>query len=148
VGKLVLALGSALSPDNERFSDQICTGLQLANFCQDVRRDFERGRIYLPQNLCRQHGWDEARFAAGRCDDDFRNLLKNIVDQADQLLLDGRPLIGRVPADFRLPVRVFVEGGRAILAAIRRARYDVWSRRPTVGRLTKLRLLATAWWQG
>jgi hypothetical protein len=48
----------------------------------------------------------------------------------------------------KLPVRLFVAGGRAILAAIRRQRYDVWSRRPTVGRLTKLRLLAQAWWSG
>ncbi len=148
VGKLVLALGSALSPDTVRLSDQICTGLQLANFCQDVRRDFERGRIYLPQDVCHRHGWNESKFAAGRCDDSFRNLLKELVDRADQLLLDGTPLVGRVPADLRLPIRGFIAGGRAILAAIRRARYDVWSRRPTVGRLTKLRLLATAWWQG
>ncbi len=148
VGRLVLALGKTSNSDHERLSDQICTGLQLANFCQDVRRDFERGRIYLPQDLCRKHGWDEAKFAAGRCDEGFRSLLKELVDRADALLLAGRPLVQNVPAELRLPIRVFIGGGRAILAAIRRARYDVWSRRPTVGRLTKLRLLAAAWWQG
>jgi len=148
VGRIVLALGRAQSHENVHLSDQICTGLQLANFCQDVRRDFERGRIYLPLDICRKHGWDEAKFAAGQCDDDFRELLRSVVDEAETRLLGGQPLVDRVPRELRLPIRVFVAGGRAILAAIRRARYDVWSQRPTVGRLTKLRLLATAWWQG
>jgi hypothetical protein len=49
-----------------------------------------------------------------------------------------------VGRDLRLPVRVFVAGGRAILAAIRRSRYDVWTSRRTVGRWTKLWLLAQA----
>jgi len=148
VGRIVLALGRAQSTENVQLSDQICTGLQLANFCQDVLRDFERGRIYLPLDICRQHGWDEAKFAAGRCDDDFRELLRSVVDEAQTRLLEGQPLVDRVPRDLRLPIRVFVAGGRAILAAIRRARYDCLTQRPTVGRLTKLRLLATAWWQG
>jgi phytoene/squalene synthetase len=143
-----LALGRALNDENIALSNNICTGLQLANFCQDVRRDYERGRIYLPLDLCRRFSWSEHDFAAGQCDDRFRELLKHLVDQAEIWLLIGRPLAERVPRDLRLPVRVFAEGGRAILAAIRRARYDVWSRRPTVGRLTRLRLLATAWWQG
>jgi len=148
VGRIVLALGRALNDENIALSNNICTALQLANFCQDVRRDYERGRIYLPLDLCRRFGWSENDFAAGICDDRFRALLKHLVDQADIWLLLGRPLTQRVPAELRMPVRVFIAGGRAILAAIRRARYDVWSRRPTVGRLAKLRLLAAAWWQG
>jgi len=148
VGRIVLALGRALNDENERLSDHICTGLQLANFCQDVRRDFERARIYLPQAMCRRHHWDEARFARGQCDDDFREILKSLVAEAEANFNAGQSLIDAVPRDLRLPIRVFVAGGRSILAAIRRARYDVWSQRPTVGRLTKLRLLATAWWQG
>jgi squalene synthase HpnC len=148
VGRIVLCLGRALDSENVHRSDLICTGLQLANFWQDVRRDFERGRIYVPQEHCRRHGWDEARFAAGRADDDFRDLLRPLVEQAELMLVQGESLAGRVPAELKLPVRTFVAGGRAILAAIRRQRYDVWSRRPTVGRLTKLRLLAQAWWSG
>jgi squalene synthase HpnC len=144
VGRIVLTLGRSAHDENGVLSDQICTGLQLANFCQDVRRDFVRGRIYLPQELCRRHGWDETKFAALKCDEDFRTLLKQLVDRADELLLAGRPLAEQVARDLRLPVRVFLAGGRAVLAAIRRSRYDVWTSRPTVGRWTKLWLLAQA----
>jgi len=148
VGRIVLCLGRSLSEENARLSDAICTALQLANFWQDVRRDWERGRIYLPQELCRKCGWNEGRFAAGRCDDDFRELLRSLVFEAETLLMQGEPLTRHVTSDLRPSIRVFVAGGFAILAAIRRCRYDVWSNRPTVGRLTKLRLVATAWWRG
>ena len=148
VGRIVLTLGRSINDENLRLSDLICTGLQLANFCQDVARDWQRGRLYLPQDECRSFGWDEARFARGQTDDAFRGILKQQVDRAEQFLLAGRPLIERVGRDLRLPVRLFVGGGLAILAAIRHARYDVWSRRPTVSRWTRLRLVAAAWWQG
>ena len=107
-------------------------------------RDFDRGRIYIPQELCRQHGWEETRFAAGQCDQAFRDLLRPLVEKADEMLLAGQPLIRRVSRDLRLAVRLFIAGGRAVLAAIRRKDYDVWSHRPTVGRVAKLRLLAEA----
>jgi phytoene/squalene synthetase len=127
--------------------------LQLANFWQDVKRDYERGRIYVPQEDCRRHGWDEVRFAAATHDLAFADLLGPLVAQADDLLAAGQPLVDGVHRDLKLAVRLFLGGGRAILAAIRRSGYDVWSHRPTVGRLTKLRLVAaalltTTWWRG
>jgi squalene synthase HpnC len=148
VGRIVLSLGRSLDDENIQLSDAVCTGLQLANFWQDVRRDWERGRIYLPQELCRKHGWSETQFAAGTCNDNFRVMLQSLVFDAETSLMRGERLVGRVGSHLRPSIRVFVAGGFAILAAIRRCRYDVWSRRPTVGRLTKLRLVATAWWRG
>ena len=144
VGRIVLHLGRSATQENIRLSDSICTGLQLANFWQDVRRDYERGRIYIPQDCCRAHGWDETRFDAGKCNDAFRALLRPLVDEADGLLVAGLPLVPRVSPNLQLAMRLFISGGRAVLSGIRRSGYDVWSRRPTVGRLTKLRLVAAA----
>jgi squalene synthase HpnC len=144
VGRIVLHLGRCSDDENVRLSDSICTGLQLANFWQDVKRDYEKGRIYIPQKECRLQGWDESRFAAEKFDPAFQQLLRPLVDEADRLLAEGLPLIGRVSADLRVAVRLFIGGGQAVLSGIRRSGYDVWSRRPTVGRFTRLRLLAAA----
>src|SRR5262245_33255498 len=144
VGRIVLHLGRCADNRNVALSDSICTGLQLANFWQDVKRDYERGRIYVPQTLCREARWYENRFAAGKCDDEFRELLRPLVDHADAMLASGISLTKRVSSHLRLAVRLFIGGGRTVLSAIRRSGYDVWSRRPTVGRLTKLRLIAAA----
>ena len=75
VGRMVLYLGQCHTPERARLSDSICTGLQLANFWQDVARDWDRGRIYLPQADCRRFGYDEACFARRECNDAFRQLL-------------------------------------------------------------------------
>lgn len=147
VGRLVLYLAECHTPDRAYLADSICTGLQLANFCQDVARDWQRGRVYLPQADCRRFGYEEAMFACGEFNEAFRKLMVVSVDRAEGFLRQGLPLIGRVPWELRLDVALFIHGGLAILAAIRAQNYDVWARRPTVSRVAKVKLLARCWWQ-
>jgi squalene synthase HpnC len=146
VGRLVLFLGRCHTDDRVRLSDSICTGLQLANFCQDVARDWDRGRIYLPRVVCRRFGFDEAAFVRRECTDAFRQLLAVEVDQAAGWLRAGAPLAERMPEGLQLPVALFAAGGLAVLEAIRRQQFDVWTRRPTVSRAEKLRLVIRTWW--
>jgi squalene synthase HpnC len=147
VGRMVLYLGRCHTAERARMSDSICTGLQLANFWQDVARDWDRGRIYLPQSLCRQFGYDEACFARREYNDAFRLLLSVLVNQAEGWLRGGLPLARQMTHGLRLPVALFAAGGLATLEAIRRQRFDVWARRPTVSRSQKLRLLVGCWWR-
>ncbi|MBN1908899.1 MAG: squalene synthase HpnC [Pirellulales bacterium] len=147
VGRLVLCLGQCNDAPRARLADSICTGLQLANFWQDVANDWDRGRIYLPQAHCRRFGYDESHFAKRECNDAFRQMLSAEVDEAEGWLRRGLPLVGLVPDELRLAVALFIRGGLAVLEAIRRADYDVWTSRPTVSRWTKLRLAADSWWR-
>lgn len=147
VGRLVLHLGRCHTPERVRLSDSICTGLQLANFCQDVAADWDRGRIYLPQAGCRRFGYEEGDFADRRLNDAFRRLLAAEVDQAEGCLRRGLPLVDLMPGDLRLAVALFVHGGLAVLRAIRGRDFDVWTSRPRVSRITKLQILASCWWR-
>lgn len=144
VGRLVLHLGRCHNEETARLSDSICTGLQLANFWQDVCRDFEMGRIYFPKEDLERFGVDEQQWPSNQPDQHFRDLLKFEVDRAEEYLRAGEPLVKKVSPQLRVSVRLFLEGGLAILAAIRKQGYDVWSRRPVVGKWTKLRLLLGA----
>jgi squalene synthase HpnC len=147
VGRLVLYLGRCCTPERAALADSICTGLQLANFWQDVARDYQRGRIYLPQSDCRRVGYGESDFAAGRCNRAFRELLAAKVAEAAGWLRRGLPLVAMMPAGLRLPVALFVRGGLAILEAIRRQDYDVWSSRPTVPKMRKLGIFGRCCWR-
>jgi squalene synthase HpnC len=147
VGRLVLYLGRAATPENFEFADSICTGLQLANFWQDVARDYDRGRLYLPLEHCRIAGYDKVMLERREYNAAFRDVLSKEVDRAEQMLRAGQPLVGRVPSALAIDVALFIRGGLAILQAIRRQKYDVWRQRPAVGKLTKLRLLASVWWR-
>lgn len=147
VGRLVLYLGRCFTPQRARLADSICTGLQWANFCQDVARDWDRGRIYLPQVECRRFGYDPSHFARRQCNPAFRRLLAAQVDQAEGWLRRGLPLVGLMPPGLQVAVALFVHGGLAVLDAIRRQDYDVWTHRPVVSKIQKLRLLARCWWR-
>jgi phytoene/squalene synthetase len=91
VGRLVLCLCGYRDAARQRLSDATCTALQLANFWQDVARDYDRGRIYLPQENCRRAGYDEAMFAHHEFNPQFRRLLADEVDRAESFLRAGRP---------------------------------------------------------
>jgi len=144
VGHLVLYLARCFDEANARLSDQTCTGLQLANFWQDVARDLAIGRIYLPAEDRRAFGYSEEDLRKLRFTPEFAELLRFEVDRARSLLLLGRPLIGRMPRALAVDVDLFNRGGLAILDRIEASGFDVLTRRPEVGKLAKLGLLARA----
>ncbi|MCA9157251.1 MAG: squalene synthase HpnC [Planctomycetales bacterium] len=144
VGRILLQLARAVTPASLRLSDAVCTGLQLANFCQDMSRDAEQGRIYFPQSRWFEHGVDEAMLLDRQVTPELRNALSQWVGTARQSLLAGWPLIELVPQWMRTDVDLFVRGGLAILQAIEAQQFDVWTTRPQVGKWTQARLLATS----
>lgn len=144
VGEFVLALFECHTPDRVALSDRICTALQLANFWQDVARDYAIGRIYLPQDDCAQYGVTEADFARGVVTPGFRDLLRFEVTRTRELFREGEPLLDRLPGTARQTVELFWRGGMAILAEIEKAQFDVWTRRPVVSKWRKLGIMSRA----
>jgi squalene synthase HpnC len=148
VGRLVLyACGEARPQTKEekfRLSDATCSALQLANFWQDVRVDFAKGRVYIPQDDMRRFGVSYDTIANGVATSEFRALLRHEVDYARTLFEQGLPLIGKVNRDLALDLDLFSRGGLEILRAIERRDYDVLSARPAISKLTKLALAARA----
>jgi len=144
VGRIVLyACGYR---DDERFalSDKTCTALQLANFWQDVRVDYAKGRVYIPQEDQDRFHVEEASLAARHFTPEFRRLMQYEVDYAWDLFQAGLPLIGKVDAELALDIDLFSRGGMEILRAIRRQRYNVLHERPAISKPRKLGLLLRA----
>ena len=148
VGRLVLyacgEAGADVRDENFRLSDLTCTALQLANFWQDVRVDFGKGRVYLPQADMRRFGVSDETIAQGIATPEFRELMRFDVDFARSLFEQGLPLIGRVNRDLALDLDLFSRGGLEILRAVERRNYDVLSARPAISKRTKLTLAMRA----
>jgi squalene synthase HpnC len=147
VGRLVLYLCESFDEERAELADRICTGLQLANFWQDVARDFAIGRVYLPEEDRQRFGYGDADLEARRFTPAFAELLRFEVDRARDLFYRGFPLLERMPADVRPDVELFLRGGLAILREIERCGYNVWQRRPVVSRWHKASLLGGVLWR-
>ncbi len=145
VGRLVLLLSGYHDEEIFALSDEICTGLQLANFYQDIVTDWvDRGRRYLPADVMERFGVVNEQIAEGRFDDRFRAMMEFLVADARARLLRGRRITELVEADLASTLSLFVEGGLAILDAIAAQGYDTLRARPVVTKGVKLRLLGGA----
>ena len=141
VGRMVLHVLGEATEENVRLSDATCTALQLANFWQDVARDYAMGRIYIPLEDVRAFGCTVEQLANGVADRAFRDLMRFEVDRAQALFEEGLPLAARLSGRARLAIALFSKGGMRVLDAIRRQDYDVLRERPVVTRSRKLWLI-------
>lgn len=144
VGWLVLYLFECFDADRATLSDEVCTGLQLANFWQDVARDFAISRVYLPAEDRTRFSYTDADLEAKRFTPQFRDLMQFEVDRARGFFDRGAKLLPLLPPEARVDVDLFIRGGRAILQAIERTGYNVWARRPEVSKWEKGKLLLGA----
>jgi squalene synthase HpnC len=145
VGHLVLYLFGYQDQVRQRLSDATCTALQLANFWQDVARDYAKGRIYLPLEDLARFGYTEAQLARGEASDAFRSLLAFQVQRTREMFAEGAPLVGLLEGPVKLDVALFTRGGLAVLEEIRRRNYDVLTQRPALSRRRKGMLFLSAW---
>ena len=134
VGRLLLHLYGIEDNTALAQSDAICTGLQLANFWQDVAIDWSKGRVYVPQDDLRRFDIAEDQIGAGRCDARWTQLMDFEVRRTRALLESGQPLTRKLPLRLKLELKMVVAGGLRILRRIDAVHGDVFRQRPVLTR--------------
>ncbi len=144
VGHLVLHLFGHLDERRRELADEICTGLQLANFLQDVSVDAARGRVYLPLEDLARFGCSADQVLRGADTPALRRVIAFEAERARRLLVDGARLAGEVRPRLGFQLRLFAGGGLAILDRIERSGFAVLANRPTLSRTDRARLVTRA----
>jgi len=141
VGRLVLYLCGYRNEARQKLSDSTCTALQLANFWQDVSRDLEKGRIYIPLEALAAHGLTEADIVGKRFDARYTALMKSLISRTREVFRAGQPLTQTVERFLRVDLEMFSGGGLAILDAIEASGYNTLEHRPSLSKWTQAKLL-------
>jgi squalene synthase HpnC len=144
VGRLVLYLCGHRDEERQLLSDATCTALQLANFWQDVARDLDKDRIYIPLDLLKKHGLSEQFLFARKFAPRYASLMRELIERTRPLFLKGLPLAEMVAPELRIDIELFSRGGLAVLDAIERTSYNTLEKRPAISRATQVRLLGRA----
>ena len=144
VGRLVLYLCDVRDAERQKLSDYTCTALQLANFWQDVSRDLEKGRIYIPLDALAAHGLSEQEITGRKFSPRYVALMKDLIARNRGLFLAGAPLAHQVDARLLVDIEMFSRGGIALLDAIERTGYNTLEHRPALSKWKQLRLLGGA----
>jgi phytoene synthase len=132
VGRLLLHLFGRNDAKSQSLSDGICSSLQLINHWQDVAIDWQKGRVYLPQDELARFGIDESQIAAGRWDAGWAAMMDFQVDRARAMMAAGSPLVHELPGRIGFELRLIVASGFRMLDKLQRVRGDVFRRRPVI----------------
>ncbi len=133
VGRLVLRIAGHQDERMDAASDCVCTALQLANFWQDLERDWERGRLYVPLADMRAAGAREQDLDGRRLTAAWRHVLSGLAGRTKDLFLRGREIADLVGGRLGFELRLTWLGGWRILERVEAQRYDVFGRRPALG---------------
>jgi squalene synthase HpnC len=133
VGRLVLRIAGYNDVRLDTASDAVCAALQLTNFWQDLKIDFDRGRIYMPADERQRYGAVEEDLASGRITPEWQRALATAVARTRSLFDEGRAVCDGVDGRLRYELRATWLGGMRILDRLERSRFDVISHRPSLG---------------
>jgi hydroxysqualene synthase len=133
VGRLVLRLSGYNSDVLDRASDAVCTALQLTNFWQDLAIDWERGRLYVPEEIWRRHSADLSSLNGKQMAPAWAAALRDCGERTRSLFQEGRPVCDGVSGRLRYELRATWLGGTRILDRLDRSGFDVFTARPRLG---------------
>jgi squalene synthase HpnC len=133
IGRLVLRIAGYGDPALDRASDALCTALQLANFWQDLARDWDQGRLYVPRADLEACGAREEDLAARRLTPQWRAALARVSARTRDLFREGRRVADGVHGRLRWELRLTWLGGVRILDRLERHGFDVFRQRPALG---------------
>ncbi len=134
VGRIVLEIYGIRDENANKFSDNICTALQLTNFYQDTLVDFEKGRIYYPTDEMKKFGVTENMFNLQENNLNISDLVKHNVDRAGLLFNEGKNLFSYLTGKLKIEIKWTVAGGEKILSKIRENNYNIFCERPRLSK--------------
>ncbi|MCB0278662.1 MAG: squalene synthase HpnC [Calditrichaeota bacterium] len=132
VGRLMLELFELNSDENNRLSDQFCSGLQYINFWQDLSIDKQMKRFYVPYDLMQKHGYELNDFYFDVPDDRHSQLINELLDWTETQFKEGKQLIDKISGRFKYELQLIWWGGNAVLQECRRMQSQLLLKRPAL----------------
>ena len=138
VGELVLALFGHSDPNLIVLSNEICTGLQLLNFIQDIKEDLENGRYYFPAE-----DWEMFEITPSLNPDIDKLRLLSLFElkRVEDLIDRGAPIAELVGGRLGFELRAVIHSARRLIQKIIRIDGNCYQMRPTLTKRERLFVL-------
>jgi len=141
VGLIMLKIFGHTHLEAEEYAKDLGIAMQLTNILRDIKEDYQRGRIYLPQDEMNKFGVLENQIAKRKLDENLIALFKFQIKRARKFYNksnEGIRMIANLKS--RLVVRIMKEMYAGILQSIEKNNYDVFTKRAHINYLGKLTL--------
>lgn len=130
IGRLMLGLFNIRNEEAFNYSDKICTALQLTNFYQDIEIDYQKGRIYFPQDELQRFEVTENIFAMKENNVNLKKLLRHNIERTQKMFDEGKNLLKFLNGRLKFEIKWTILGGEKILQKIKEKDYNIFNARP------------------
>ena len=127
-----------------KHAEALGIAMQLTNILRDIREDMMRGRIYLPGEDLDRFDYSEEELSRNELTPAFRSLMEFQVGRARDYFQRAEPLFPLIDVEARFCPLLLKRLYSRILDKIESRNYDVFSRRPGISKLQKIRMLLAA----
>ena len=138
VGRIMLKILNCSNRNNILLSDKICTALQITNFLQDIGRDIDNNRLYIPISDLKKFHVKISEIKQKKYSENFKKMMKFQITRTKKLFEEGYNLVDYVDKKFVIDLSLFTMGGLSILRKIEKNNFDTISERPTLSKLDKI----------
>lgn len=144
VGLMLLPL---LTNTPEKYQEEaiaLGTAMQITNVLRDIGEDLENGRVYLPEEVMKEHGYTMEMLNKHSINSNFIELWEYEANIAEVYYEQSLKLIYNVEEDAKKPLLLSMLFYKDILNAVRLSDYQCFDKRNAVSKRRKLALLGQA----
>lgn len=123
------------------YAKSLGEAFQLTNFLRDIKEDFERGRIYLPQDDWNLFSVTENDFTQKAMTENMKNLIIFEINRNEELYANALKGIPMLNKSGQRAVRIAFYLYKEILEKIKKDPERIWHERVRVSKLRKLYLI-------
>ena len=148
-GRLLLYLGGYREPALLRYVEDLCSGLAMARMLQDLPANYERGRIYIPEDDLHHFRVTEDDIANRRATTGVGALVRYQVAHIRGLFERARPLVEEIGNNYAIEMALIWHGGMRILDKIDAVGKNILRQRPKLNSFDKAQVvLRSLAWRG
>ena len=144
VGRLMLALYGENDPRSLAYADAICSALQIINFLQDIAIDYDKNRIYMPQDELARYYISEMQIARNDNSGAWSPFMLMQIERTRKLLQAGAPLGKVLKGRIGLELRMIIMGGSTVLEKLHASKGNIYTQRPVLETRDWLKMLYRA----
>jgi phytoene synthase len=145
VGLMCIEIFGYKNASTKDYAVNLGLAMQMTNILRDVKKDAEKGRIYLPQKDLSSFNYSEEDLMKSTYNNNFVDLMRYETERAETFFNKANDALDFEDKPSMFPARAMQHIYYKLLQKIKAENYDVMNKRIKVGKVEKVTISLGVW---